>query len=143
MKRKYFFICLMCMGPMLLSAQEVFGTWKTVDDQDGSTKSIVSAMDQNGTLALKIIEITDKERRDALCEKCKGAEKDASVLGMVIASGLKKASDNTYEGAKILDPESGKWYRCKVWLDTKDPNRLLVRGYVGFFYRTQTWIRVK
>lgn len=133
----------MLVGPVLLSAQEVFGTWKTVDDQDGSTKSIVSAMDQNGTLALKIIEITDQERRSAVCEKCKGAEKDAPILGMVIASGLKKNADNTYEGAKILDPESGKWYRCKVWLDPEDSNRLLVRGYIGFFYRTQTWIRVK
>jgi uncharacterized protein (DUF2147 family) len=100
-------------------------------------------LNQIGGLSLKIIEITDQERRGAVCGKCKGAEKDAPILGMVIASDLKKNSDNAYEGAKILDPESGKWYRCKVWLDAKDPNRLLVRGYVGFFYRTQTWVRVK
>ena len=41
-----------------------------------------------------------------------------------------------YSEGNILDPESGKIYRCKMWTEEED---LKVRGYWGPFYRTQTW----
>jgi len=37
-----------------------------------------------------------------------------------------------------MDPETGKVYDCKIWLEN---GQLKVRGYVAFFYRTQTWLR--
>jgi len=42
-----------------------------------------------------------------------------------------------------MDPENGKVYDCKVWVDEDEPDKLNVRGYIGFFYRTQNWYRVK
>ncbi len=47
-------------------------------------------------------------------------------------------SGDTWEGGKILDPENGNVYRCKIWVENGD---LKVRGYIMFLYRTQTWIR--
>jgi uncharacterized protein (DUF2147 family) len=49
-----------------------------------------------------------------------------------------RLSDGTWSGGTILDPESGKVYDCKLWLEN---GRLMVRGYVAFFFRTQEWIR--
>jgi uncharacterized protein (DUF2147 family) len=47
---------------------------------------------------------------------------------------------HAYKGRTILDPEDGKVYKAEIW--TED-GKLKVRGYVGFFYRTQTWLRQK
>jgi uncharacterized protein (DUF2147 family) len=57
---------------------------------------------------------------------------------MEILQKMKKAGDEYSEG-NILDPENGKIYRCKLWLENGD---LKVRGYWGPFFRTQTWKRV-
>jgi uncharacterized protein (DUF2147 family) len=48
--------------------------------------------------------------------------------------------EDEYADGEILDPNNGKIYRCKLWLEGKD---LKLRGYLGPFYRTQTWVRVK
>jgi len=37
-----------------------------------------------------------------------------------------------------MDPEDGKVYTAEIWVEE---GKLKVRGYVGFFYRTQTWLR--
>jgi uncharacterized protein (DUF2147 family) len=33
----------------------------------------------------------------------------------------------------------GKKYKAEIWLEN---GNLKMRGYVGFIYRTQTWLRV-
>jgi uncharacterized protein (DUF2147 family) len=48
---------------------------------------------------------------------------------------MEKVNDY-YDEGDILDPEIGKIYRCKVWVEG---NTLKVRGFWGPFYRTQTW----
>ena len=58
---------------------------------------------------------------------------------MQILSDMKLDGDK-YEGGEILDPANGKFYRCKLWLEG---DVLQVRGYLGFFYRTQQWHRAK
>ena len=45
-----------------------------------------------------------------------------------------------YEGGTILDPKNGKVYDCKLWIEE---SKLMVRGYIAFFFRTQTWHRVE
>ena len=62
---------------------------------------------------------------------------------MVIIEGVKKNADDAYwDGGSILDPNNGKTY--KVRLTLKDAVKTLeVRGFIGFFYRNQTWHRVE
>jgi len=43
-----------------------------------------------------------------------------------------------WQDGKILDPNNGKFYSCKIWLENRN---LEVRGYIGFFFRTQQWLR--
>jgi uncharacterized protein (DUF2147 family) len=54
---------------------------------------------------------------------------------------MRKDGDE-YAGGNILDPDTGKIYRCKMALSA-DNRRLLVRGFIGLsvFGRTQTWVR--
>lgn len=126
----------------LCSAQSVVGKWKTIDDETGEAKSIVEIYQQNGKVYGKVVAILNPEKRDGLCEKCSGSRKNKPVLGMQIIDGLTK-DDDEYSGGKILDPEKGKEYRCKIWLDEDNTDKLYVRGYVAFFYRTQNWYRVE
>ncbi len=135
------FVILLSMGWQMLSAQSVFGKWKTIDDKTGEAKSILSVYKEGEKLYARVDRILEKGKEDAHCIKCKGELKDQPIVGMQIINGLQKKGDNEYAGGTILDPENGQNYRCRIWLDEDDPNRLKVRGYLAFFYRTQTWIR--
>lgn len=44
----------------------------------------------------------------------------------------------------IYDGESGKTYKCTMWFENGDQDRLNVRGYIGFSFlgRTETFTRV-
>ena len=76
-----------------------------------------------------------------LCDKCPGERKNQPLTGMILLVDMVLA-DGMWQSGSILDPEKGKWYSCKMWLKEGDPNTLVVRGYLGPFYRTQYWHRL-
>lgn len=123
-------------------AQDVFGKWKTIDDETGEARSIVEIYQENGKVYGKVIDILNPEKKNAVCEECKGKNKNKPINGMVILNGLSKDKDE-YSGGTILDPTSGKEYKCYITLENSD--KLKVRGYVGFSLlgRSQYWHRVK
>lgn len=122
-------------------AQSPVGVWKTIDDQTGAAKSHVQVYEKNGKLYGKIIKLLQREP-DVVCIACPGAKKNQKVIGLEIIWDM-KPYDGYWSYGKILDPESGKEYKCNVSLNGK--NKLDVRGYIGFaaLGRTQTWIRVE
>jgi uncharacterized protein (DUF2147 family) len=119
------------------------GKWKTIDDETNEPKSIVELFTQNGKVYGKIVKLFRKpdEDPDPVCEEC--SEEDnryqKKVIGMEILRDMVKAG-NEYSEGTILDPNNGKVYRCKIWVEGND---LKVRGYWGPFYRTQTWLRAQ
>lgn len=123
-------------------AQSVLGKWKTIDDATGDAKSIVEIAERDGKIYGKVIEILNPKMKDLKCKDCEGNDKDKRVEGLEIVKGLKKDGDK-YTDGKILDPSSGKLYKCTITLDGAD--KLKVRGYVGIsaFGRNQIWQRVK
>lgn len=127
---------------MTTYAQEgsVFGKWKTIDDETGEAKSIVEIFKKDGKVYGKISDILNPADRDKTCVNCKGDQYNAPLIGLVIIKDLKKDGDE-YENGTIFDPEKGKEYKAKLWLDEDNPNRLNVRGYISFLFRTQQWIR--
>ena len=129
-------------GIVSLQAQSVIGKWKTIDDETGAAKSIVEIYQANGKVYGKVIQILEKGKEDKVCEECKGDKKNKPIKGMLIIDGLSK-NDDEWDGGKILDPKSGKEYKCVVSLENE--NKLKVRGYVGFSLlgRTQYWTRIK
>ncbi|WP_159802115.1 DUF2147 domain-containing protein [Flavobacterium sp. MK4S-17] len=142
--KKYFLTLLMVAvaGIVQAQAQDVTGKWKTIDDETGEAKSIVEIYEQNGKVYGKVVEILNPAKKNAKCTKCKGADKDKPIDGLVIIKGLTKDGDE-YTDGDILDPNKGKLYSCTIKLEGKD--KLNVRGYLGISLlgRTQTWYRVK
>jgi uncharacterized protein (DUF2147 family) len=119
------------------------GLWKTIDDETGKEKSYVRIVDSAGTLAGRIEKILDPARQDRRCDKCTDGRKDQPVLGMTIVEGVTRDADGSHwEGGTILDPENGKTYRVRL-TPKEDGRQLEVRGYIGPFYRNQTWLRVE
>jgi len=119
------------------------GLWKTIDDETKAEKSYVRITEVGGVLGGKIEKLLDPAKQDSKCDKCSDARKDQPVLGMTILENVKKdGDDNRWAGGTILDPNNGKTY--KVRLTPKDGGKALeVRGYIGPFYRNQTWLRVE
>ncbi len=118
----------------------MLGDWKTVDDKSGEVKSIVNIYKAtDGLYYGKILELVGRPQ-DEICIPCEGADHNKPVVGLVIVRGMKEVDGELREG-KVLDPESGKMYYCKISL--KD-GKLVLRGSLdkrGMLGRNQTWIR--
>lgn len=140
MKNRYL-ILILCLVSCAVSAQDIFGTWKTIDET-GEAKSIVEIYEENGKVFGKIIDILNPERRNAICDKCEGEDKGKPVIGFVLIRDMEK-DGYYYEGGTIFDPQKGKEYKCRLGLDKDDKDVLQVRGYIAFFYATQYWQRIK
>ena len=122
--------------------QSILGKWKTIDDETGREKSIVELYKEDGKIFGKVVKLLLPEDQGKLCEKCEGAEHNKPIEGMVIVKNMELDDDNTYEDGTIFDPKKGKKYTCKMWIEDDEPNKLNVRGYIAFLYRTQYWYRV-
>ncbi|MDW3193971.1 MAG: DUF2147 domain-containing protein [Cytophagales bacterium] len=121
-----------------LQAQSIVGKWKTVDDNSGKERSVVEIFQEDDKYFGKIIKFIPgpDEDPDPICDECKGKKKDQKIVGLQIIEDMEKEGDQ-YEGGEILDPENGKVYDCKLWIED---GKLKVRGYIMFLYRTQTWL---
>jgi uncharacterized protein (DUF2147 family) len=119
------------------------GIWQTIDDHTGQPRALVEIdQDANGVLSGKVVKgLTPGEPHDRRCTACSDYRKDQPIIGMTVLSGMKK-SDDDWEGGQILDPDTGRIYRCKMHLE-KAGKKLVVRGYIGISLlgRSQTWIR--
>ncbi len=125
------------------TATAPIGTWETIDDQTGQPKALVQiSQDADGTLSGKVIRglgaSDDPTRR---CTECTDARKDQLILGMTIIDRMKQDGEQ-WDGGRILDPENGKVYKCKMHLEDGGKT-LVVRGYIGISLlgRSQTWHR--
>jgi len=141
--RNYTLLLLACIVSIsTLSAQDVFGKWKTIDDATGEAKSYIEIYEEGGKVYGKIVELINPERENPICDQCCCEDKDKPILGLKFIKGLEKDGDE-YNGGKILDPENGKLYKCYITLE--EDNKLKVRGYIGFSLlgRTQYWYRAE
>lgn len=140
------------MGLALLSASSCFaqmtpvGTWHTVDDKTGEIKAEIQIVDKDGALSGRVVKSLRSEPGDKkTCDECKDDRKGKDIIGMEIIRGVKPdaSGDNLWaNGGKILDPENGKEYTVKM-VPQDGGKKLQVRGYIGPFYRTQTWLRAQ
>ncbi|MBQ0788235.1 MAG: DUF2147 domain-containing protein [Oceanihabitans sp.] len=140
MNKSILFILFFCLS-VSVTAQDIFGKWKTIDDETGQAKSIVEIYKKDGKVFGKIIELLNDSDKDALCTTCEGEDYNKPVLGFELIKNLSKEG-NYYKNGSIFDPEKGKKYTCRLALDAEDPNILEVRGYISFLYATQYWVRV-
>ena len=120
------------------------GLWKTIDDETRTEKSLVRITEAGGVLSGRIEKFLDPTAKaDAVCELCEDDRRNKPVMGMTIIRNA-KADDKRehWEGGDILDPTKGKVYRLRL-KPVDGGKKLEVRGYIGPFFRNQTWIRVE
>ncbi len=149
MKKTFALLCLTVLFSLCVVAvsfaldTSIVGKWKTIDDKTNEPKSIVQIYEKDGKYFGQIKELFRKPGEDPypVCDKCPDDDvrKDQPTKGMVIIKDLVQKGEK-YEGGTILDPKEGKIYTCKLWVDGE---KLMVRGYIAFFFRTQTWLRVE
>jgi uncharacterized protein (DUF2147 family) len=136
-------IALGLISTLAAANENPVGLWRTIDDKSGKEKSLVRVVESNGQLQITVEKLFREpgEEPNPLCDKCPGEKKNKPVISMQIGSGLKKDGD-IWSGGEILDPQNGKTYKCKVWLEDKG-KKLHVRGFIGVSVlgRTQVWVR--
>ena len=138
--KKCSIVLLVLLFSLSAQAQDVFGQWKTIDDETGEAKSIVEVYEKDGKVYGKIIEIFNKDRRDLPCVKCKGDDYNQPILGLDIIKDMTK-DGKYYKNGTVVYPQNGKVYDLRLAVTEDDT--LQVRGYIGFFYSTQYWERIK
>ena len=136
--RKALLLCLVLLAHSSFG-QDIAGRWMTIDDNTGKKRSIVEISVVDGKASGRITQLfrAPGEEQDPVCKECTDDRKGRKVIGLEIIRQM-ILRDGEWVDGTILDPENGKVYDCKLWLEN---GRLKVRGYVAFFYRTQTWSR--
>lgn len=117
------------------------GLWDVHESEEGPATSQVAIREERGLLygAVRRLILQPDEGDDPICSRCPGERRGRKIVGLDIIRGHRFDGERWSDGI-VLDPESGKEYRSALWLVGDDTLRL--RGYVGPFYRTQTWRRV-
>ena len=140
--KKYLFL----MAAIVLSVStfsqvdKIVGRWKTVDDKTGDNFALVEIYKaSNGLYYGKIVKMLVGPS-DGVCDQCEGEDHNKPLEGLVIVRDMKAIEGELREG-RVLDPESGKFYYGKIYLEK---GRLILRGSLdkrGWFGRNQTWLR--
>src|SRR5271157_1338071 len=120
-----------------LAQNQILGKWLTAD-KEGK----VQIYEQNGKYYGKIVWLKTPFRDDKQpmkdYENPDKALKSRPVMNLIVLKDFVYIN-NRWEKGTVYDPESGKTYKCAIWLE--GGNVLKVRGYWGWFYRTDVWTR--
>jgi len=147
MKRFFCLTFLLFLATALCAqnANKVLGVWLT---QDGDSKVTIS-QDASGKFNGEITWLKDPlndQGKPKVDDKNPDKKKHNNpILGLNLLKGFEydKSKDQWVNGT-IYDPSNGKTYKCLMWFD-KDPNKLSVKGYIGFAVigREVVWTRDK
>ena len=147
MMRRFVFLSLLAFSCACLSAQTpILGEWVTVDDATGEQWAVVTISRANnglyyGTITTVLYQTDNPE--ELLCTQCKGEDHRRPMEGLTIIRDM-KLQDGELRSGHVLDPNNGKFYYGKIYLDKQ--GNLVLRGSLdkaGFFGRSQTWLRKK
>ncbi len=141
MQRLFSFVFFVLSGATTFAQSDnILGAWLT-----GDKSAHVEIYKSNNQFMGKIIWLKEpnnpKTGKPWLDEQNENpSRKIQPLLGSLTLWGF-KFDDGEYTKGKVYDSRDGKTYTGKLWLT--DNNTLKMRGYVGFFYSTETWIRIK
>ena len=121
------------------------GLWRNIDDKTGEAKAEIRIRDAGDGSLVGVLEkrLNKDAKPEDLCKECSDDRKDKPLLGLELIRGAKKAEGKeVWEGGKIIDPEDGRIYGLRM-TPIEAGKKLEVRGSIGHFGRTQTWVRVQ
>jgi uncharacterized protein (DUF2147 family) len=136
---KYLLLSIIVMLSLFATSQSIEGVWKTYED--GVLKSEIKLYEKNDKIYGKVIAIhnPDDGDYDPVCTTCSGNLKNRPLKGMTIIIGLEKDDGEWYADDGVFHPDNDDYYDVRMWLESD--NKLALRGYLGWFYQTQYWIR--
>lgn len=137
-KKVSLFAVILLLSFCFADDHPIVGKWKTIDEE-GKAKSVVEIYQkEDGKFYGKIVKIFREDKQDAVCTEVDEDDPryNQKILGMEIITEMEK-DENEYNDGQIFDPNKGKEYDCKLWVEN---GKLQVRGYVLFFHRTQEWL---
>ena len=121
------------------------GLWKTIDDKTGKERSLIRITEAGGVYTGRIDKRLDPEAKPTdVCDNCTDDRKGKPLLGLTLIRNVKQSADDkeVFDSGDITDPDNGKVYKVRL-KPLEAGKKLEVRGYIGPFYRNQTWIRVE
>ncbi len=115
--KKYVFLILMFISSSLLAGDQwPMGKWNMLDDFTELPEAMIqiSAL-KTGGFEGKIIEVFPSPDDDPVdvCKPCVGSDKNKPIIGLVVFKQLKLNAKKELVG-KVLDPDSGKIYKCEL-----------------------------
>lgn len=139
-------LTILCMGAWALSENDVAGVWTV---PDGKTRVEIYKNAQ-GAFEGKIVWMDEPNFSandpDAGKPKCDRenpdpALRDRPIMGLVILKDCKFNGKDEWSGGTVYDPNCGKTYKGKLWLNS--PDSLGMRGFIGISLlgRSETWTR--
>lgn len=137
---KLTYLCFAMLFSFALTAGEITGFWKTINEKTLKPESIIAIYPYGGQYYGRII-LTyheDGTVQDTIYNPIKRAP---GVVGNPYYSGLDfmwglKLQGEKYKSGNILDPLKGHIYGAEAW---KKGDTLIVRGKFLIFGRNQNW----
>jgi len=114
---------------------DVTGIWSTKEPGSREPQLHIRVFKHRGRLYARIIRLLHVQKPPQAILHVNGEEKKRPLIGTTIFRDLVKKED-AWAGGRLLDPNSGSEYRCRVW---RVGGHLKVRGYQFIFYKTFTW----
>jgi uncharacterized protein (DUF2147 family) len=130
-------------GPLRAAEPSAAGMWAQIDEK-GRVGGWFLIFEHDGVYEGAIAKMFLKPGEDPNppCTACKGDQKNAPSLGLVIIKSMQRKG-LVYQNGNILDPRDGQVYQAKMTL-SPDGQQLTLRGYLGFelFGQNQVWKRL-
>jgi uncharacterized protein (DUF2147 family) len=117
----------------------ILGKWLT--EKGKSVVEVYHCGDAYCGRIVRLKEPLNKEGKEKVDDKNPDASmRSRKIVGLEILNGLQYKGSNKWEGGKIYDPEKGKTYKFKAWMEG---GTLKFRGFIGFSLlgRTTTWTK--
>jgi uncharacterized protein (DUF2147 family) len=136
--------CCLAASASAYAQSSPTGLWQSIDDATGKPRAEIRISEASGVFTGRIERslLPTPPGATLLCTLCPDDRKDKPLIGLDIIRNIKPSSDaQVWDGGEILDPDKGKVFKLRLQLQD-DGKKLQVRGFIGPFYRTQTWVRI-
>lgn len=124
---------ILLMTTISYAQTQFLGKWLT-EEKNGIVEIY---QDSQGQYQGKLIKLLNKAHPETVLDKHNpdASKRHNTLLGTITCSNFTYRNGELTKG-QLYDPKTGKIYKGKIWIED---GKLMVRGYIGFLYNTQTW----
>ncbi len=143
--RLFFVIILGMFFSPLFADSQIAGYWLIPDDEnDGKIQSAALIYENGGKYYCRMLVIYDENTGKIIDTISKPVERAKAIAGNPYLCGRDFIWDLVFNPAKkrfvgkVVDPDTGKIYKCEVWYNAQK-KCLVVRGELFIFGKNEYW----